>query len=431
MDVRRGILELLYNAIELISVFFFLNRVTLKKECNRIYIIIYYSIVYFGLSYMTFIYTPIIYQSIFILIEVSLYLIVFRKGQLLFKIFCGLFVNTMLTAISFSTLLAIELLKNTYIIELFNLNNDIETIILIIGNVLKVVLFFMIARSRKINYIPNKILKILVLLCASTYLIVNISFINSEYTTRNLFNILLYSCISIVINIIIIKLYFIILDEYGEKINIKNKLERNNALYNYRVEVDKVNSEMRKFRHDYRNHIQVIYTLFKMNQLNKVDEYIEFMNEKLEEIPKTLYTDNEVIDAIIFTKENICKKKKIAIEIESCKIKELVVDDYDICTLLGNLLDNAIEASMYLDEKNRKINVIISNIKGCLCIRVSNNTTNNYRVKNGKFISIKKERGHGIGILQIEHIVDKYSGNIFIGIENNKFITDIVLVNNI
>lgn len=431
MNIRFIIMELLYNVFEMASIFFFLNRLTLKKERNTIYVILYFIFIYLLLAYITFVKIPIFYQMIFVLVEVIIYLILFRKGQLLFKIFCGVFINTMLTSIYFSTELLVALIKNTYMVKTFAITDDFRILVLVISNNIKMSLFFIISRNRKMNYIPNKILKNLIILCISTCLIINLGFVNIEFIEEDLFNILVYSVISITISLIIIKLYFISLDEYGEKLNIENKLNINSNLYNYRVEVDKVNSEMRKIKHDYRNHIQVIYTLFKMNQLNKANEYIEYISDKFDIIPKTSYTDNEVIDAIIFNKEYICNQKKINIDIESCRIKEIAIEDYDICTLLGNLLDNAIEASMYLEEKNRQINVIVSNVKGCLCIRVSNNTTNNYKVKNGRFISIKKEKGHGIGISQIEHVVNKYSGNIFIGVENNKFTTDIVLVNNV
>lgn len=258
MNIRFIIMELLYNVFEMASIFFFLNRLTLKKERNTIYVILYFIFIYLLLAYITFVKIPIFYQMIFVLVEVIIYLILFRKGQLLFKIFCGVFINTMLTSIYFSTELLVALIKNTYMVKTFAITDDFRILVLIISNTIKMSLFFIISRNRKMNYIPNKILKNLIILCISTCLIINLGFVNIEFIEEDLFNILVYSVISITISLIIIKLYFISLDEYGEKLNIENKLNINSNLYNYRVEVDKVNSEMRKIKHDYRNHIQVI-----------------------------------------------------------------------------------------------------------------------------------------------------------------------------
>ena len=113
--------------------------------------------------------------------------------------------------------------------------------------------------------------------------------------------------------------------------------------------------------------------------------------------------------------------KKIAIT--------LAKDGYDIAVILGNILDNAIRASLECDEKERSININIKYNRGVMSILVMNAYANNINVtKNVLPVTTKDDSfEHGIGLANVRNTVEKYHGELIIKTENKKFIADIIL----
>ncbi|MGL5380219.1 MAG: sensor histidine kinase [Clostridium sp.] len=246
--------------------------------------------------------------------------------------------------------------------------------------------------------------------------------------THNIMVLIDYTIIYLALNIITFTIYFTYLKEYTEKVSIINKLNATIALNTYNEESKKTKIDIDILKKDYNNHIQTIYSLYKEDKLEEANNYINALNFKILEISNNFYTKNETIDAILFNKVALCNNHNIKINIKSCIIENISISDYDLCTLLGNLLDNSIEANLYVEKSYREITLKLSIIKNCLVINLSNSTKENHKMRNNKFISIKKEEGHGIGLNQIQSIVHKYNGDIIMEATNEKFNTNIILL---
>ncbi len=190
-------------------------------------------------------------------------------------------------------------------------------------------------------------------------------------------------------------------------------------------EAEKQYEEMNKIRHDMKNHLQCVSALIAENEYEKADKYIaDIIKNKMNFGIKQINTGNRVIDAISNTKLMQCSKENISTIINASKITTSV-DDIDMCSLLGNVFDNAIEACRKLEE-GREIYFQINQNKEYLNIIVKNHIKGSVIKNNPMFKTTKKQKGiHGYGIKTIKDIVKKYNGMMEMYEKDGYFVVDI------
>lgn len=167
--------------------------------------------------------------------------------------------------------------------------------------------------------------------------------------------------------------------------------------------------------HDLKNHITLIYTMLQENQVNNAMKYIQDIYHKIGTF-KAVKTDREILNYIIDSKLFNTKGLNIRYVIDINDNLDFM-DNIDLCILLGNLLDNCIEAVEKVN--NRFIELIIDKNKDVVFINLRN-TFDSSRLKyeNGEYITNKSDgKNHGIGMKNIESIINKYNGNIVIDID--------------
>lgn len=161
--------------------------------------------------------------------------------------------------------------------------------------------------------------------------------------------------------------------------------------------------------------------------LRKGGEEAEQLLRELEDVTASydtvIKTDNETINVILSEKCLYCQKHKIRL---SCSVDPKALSfmsDVDVYSLLGNIIDNAIEAVLQLENKERRtIAVTINNHAGIITIASKNYYEGQILIKNGHFISKKGDsNNHGFGMQSINTIVKKYNGNLEISTEDQVF----------
>lgn len=193
-----------------------------------------------------------------------------------------------------------------------------------------------------------------------------------------------------------------------------------------RDEVQNIYATMRGWRHDYHNHLQTIKAHLAMGQIEETLAYLEHLEEDLDSIDIAVRTGNVGMDAILSSKISIAAKNSIAVNYKATVPEQLNVSDVHLCAIVGNLLDNAVEACAQVAPEKRFIRVYIGIFKQQLYISVSNATNATKRRKLSEFIS-KKEGEHGFGLKRINRIVDHYGGYINCKNEPGIFATEIML----
>ncbi len=235
--------------------------------------------------------------------------------------------------------------------------------------------------------------------------------------------ILILILVSVVLLVLVIYLLYRILDGiYDRRIAAyQNKLLKN--------EVDEVHNlylTMRGWRHDYHNHMQSVKAYLAMDSLEEARAYLDALEQDLDEINLLFNTGNINADAVLNAKISLAIKKGIQVDYKAAVPKTLAVSDIDLCVVIGNLIDNAVESCEKVAPENQFIRLYIGIFQKQLYLLVSNATSETVRKLDEQYISTKRGN-HGHGLKRINKIVDKYGGFVNRKNEPGVFVTEILL----
>ena len=192
-------------------------------------------------------------------------------------------------------------------------------------------------------------------------------------------------------------------------------------------EVENMYRQMRGVKHDLKHHIQTMKAHLIMNQYKELEEYLNELDEDLDIVDTVIKTGNIRIDAVLNSKLAVARARGININAKAIVPAELEINEVDICVIIGNLLDNAIEACEKEKEKDKQfIRVYIDILKQQLYIYISNSMTDDIQKSGERYITTKNG-SHGFGLLRIDRVVKKYGGYLNRQHEEGVFATEIML----
>lgn len=223
------------------------------------------------------------------------------------------------------------------------------------------------------------------------------------------------------------KLY-VMYQEQSEMRRLKQEYANQLIMYDKHLsEKQMVIDEVRRVKHDMKNNMIYLQKLLEADPEEAEKYLIEFIGDAMIKTEEFSKSGNFAIDALLNYKNRIAESKNIKIKLEQRIPTTLPYKASDLCIILGNLLDNAIEASE--NCANKEIDVYIVYAKNRLKI-----STKNYyegeinKDKEGNFLSKKKDKeNHGIGLKSVKKIVSLYNGYIEIQAENSLFKVNILL----
>jgi sensor histidine kinase YesM len=189
-------------------------------------------------------------------------------------------------------------------------------------------------------------------------------------------------------------------------------------------------TEIKQAEHDVKHHLLSTLSLLENDETEKAEVYIQkLLNEYETHIFKYINLDNSAINGILNFKIERCRKENIDIK---CDVRAdfSPFNEMDLCALIANLLDNAIEASE--NVKDPHITFTVKNQHNYLCITVKNSIEHSVLAENEKLKTTKSEsKKHGIGIYSVRQIAEKYDGIANFYEESGSFIADIWLKVNV
>lgn len=192
-------------------------------------------------------------------------------------------------------------------------------------------------------------------------------------------------------------------------------------------EVDNMYRQIRGWRHDYRNHIQTMKAYAASENWDAIKRYLDLLDDDLTNVDTVIKTGNPMTDAILNSKISLAKSKNIQVVADADIPLKLKLSEIDLCCIIGNLFDNAIEASVQLPENQRVIRVYMDMRNTQLYISFTNFTAGKKMKKEGKLFRSTKGEGHGFGLVRIDAIVERLGGYISRNSEDGAFTTEILL----
>ena len=192
-------------------------------------------------------------------------------------------------------------------------------------------------------------------------------------------------------------------------------------------EVENMYRQIRGWRHDYRNHIQMMKVLAANGDMDALKAYLDELDTDLNTVDTVVKTGNPMADAILNSKISLARSRNIPTQVDAHIPVKLKMSELDLCCIIGNLFDNAMEASMALPEEKRMIRVYMD-MKGTqLYISFTNFTAAKKLSKVGKGFKTSKGEGHGFGLLRIDDVVSRYDGYLSRNSEDGAFTTEILI----
>ena len=191
-------------------------------------------------------------------------------------------------------------------------------------------------------------------------------------------------------------------------------------------EVENMYRQMRGWRHDYKHHIQTMKAHLMLEQYQELDDYLSELDTDLTKVDTVLKTGNVRIDAVLNSKLAVAQEKGIRVNAKAIVPDKLKVNEVDLCVIVGNLLDNAMEACAGTAKEKQFIRIYMEALKGQLYIYASNSMADRINKVGGHYLSTKSGN-HGFGLMRIDRVVKKYSGYINRQHEEGVFATEIML----
>jgi len=184
---------------------------------------------------------------------------------------------------------------------------------------------------------------------------------------------------------------------------------QSDLLQKYCDEVESMYKKMRGWRHDYHNHIQAMQASMALGKYEDVNAYLRQLNDDLTQVDTTVKTGRVMIDAILNGKLNIAAQNEIAVNVKAMIPEKTPVSDVDLCAIIGNLLDNAIEENKRLPQEDRFLRIYIGQKNTQLYLAFTNAAGKKREKRRNLFASVKGEQ-HGLGLMRVESLVKKYGG---------------------
>ncbi len=423
--------ELISILVENIICLYFLNsRYQSKRNCIWPQLATWALLVFSGIINTVSSVTIIGFIAYAIML---VYLIIFKNGTILQKAFGVLVVCSIEIATSIMGGAWASFMDSAAIDQTAEYQDTSRLFAILLTKMIQVVVFYILAKrhekSRNLQRRPAVVLCVAAIL-DFIYLFTIHKYIYSPDLQIQQHRLLVWLAIGALLVIIaIFVIYELFIREEIKNVKLAMELQRIALEAGFFSEIDQIYTELRTWQHDYKNNLNALRTLVYQAQTEKALEYIDNMNNEVYKNKIMLQTGNLVLDAIVSSKLWLAQTKNIEFSIQAVYPENNHISDNDLCAIVGNLIDNAIEACARMDNtsKNKFIDFSLI-LKGKnLLISISNSYNNELKLKGNRFLTVKNEPYHGIGILHIDSIVRKYQGHVLRSQENGVFETNIMI----
>lgn len=186
------------------------------------------------------------------------------------------------------------------------------------------------------------------------------------------------------------------------------------------------NRDMRVFRHDFKNNLTSVRALISDGQYGEAEKYIDELYGRLDATKSVVSTGNHLADAILAEKYAAARERGVKIDFEGI-IPNGRIENIDLCTILANALDNAIEGIRHV--KNAAIGIRAIDDGAVFTLIISNPTDKPVEIKNNRVKTTKGDDvNHGLGIGSIRNAAGKYNGEVNLRYKNGYFTIEVMMI---
>lgn len=386
-------------------------------------------------EFMSYVIYNIFITGVYLLINIPIVMLIYSLGcffLLTLNYYAPLLKKFMATLLIYISLMFIEIILARFIsgyfeFETFSTNNYSSILGLVTIKLLSFMLVLILKnfKNMKEGIEISAFNWISIILIPGVSIFITILLLQAK--NINNFYVFLSIILLFAINFITFYLYDNIAATFQIKIEQMQLIEQNKSYERQFSVMKEALENTNVIRHDFKHHLAVIHCFVELNQTEECLSYLNKLSEWTDKQSLYAKSGHPIIDSIINFKLDQAAAKKISVSVRLQIPKDLELSTFDLSTLLGNLLDNAIEATCKLPEK-RMIQLTIQYQKGILLIQLKNSFNGIIRKSDNKILTTKKDaKQHGIGLRRISEVVEKYKGYLVMENDDHIFLTKIML----
>lgn len=257
------------------------------------------------------------------------------------------------------------------------------------------------------KFIYLLLILIFIILCSFIFISINLD--TKKETIQNIT--LITFLVNIMMIILIISVYERIMDFLQESALRRLTLQKYQMNQSFYDELSAKTKQLSSLKHDFKNHLTIIHGWLNQEKYKELNLYLSSIMDYVDASSDIIVTKNQTISSILQSKRSQCDKLRIRFEydLEFEEIHKL--SDMDLIIMLGNILDNAIEATSKIEEEKRYIALTIEQSKTYLIISCKNSLKDKPIEKNGILLTIKQDNNiHGIGLTNVIESCKKHNG---------------------
>lgn len=354
------------------------------------------------------------------------YSLIFLEGSLLQKAWVSILIHAIVTAIAILTNLTVCNIIGYDPYEMITVFNGIRVISVLIT---KIILFYItrLILKRKYKNPLNAYAWVILVIIPIVSVISLGALMKAAMLCGEAGGYILVGQICIVIADIMTYCFYLALNkEYENLIKIKLLEQQNENAKKHMEETEAFLERMQTIKHDIKNQLLTIYGYIEKNKNDEAKKYIETLTETYPSVAAVVNTDNDAFNAIVNSKMELCGRKKIFIGVQVQRNSVSGISAVDTGIIIGNLLDNAIEAADKTAQ--RRITLEVQRMGRYLSILVRNSIDKSVLEENPKLKTTKgDDEVHGIGIKSVCNVVEKYDGMIDFYEEWGEFCVHVML----
>ena len=345
-----------------------------------------------------------------------------------YKLFYTLFFYAYLMILDICSIPIVSMIFNVDTSDVINIPyirvlTPIISGIIMLGSVSLIVHCFTAVDTKKIGKRINLIFLVILIfesvLLAYFLILSSENAINSQYFLLILFFFLAFDILGIYL--------YRLLNIGGQ---LKNELalskQKDELEYEHLKSLENEYEKSRKILHDIKNHVLILEKMTASTEEEIPKKYIDELIEKIDDCGYSFKSNSKIITALLSEKISVAKKNGITFSLQVQEIPFEFISDLDWVTILGNILDNAIEACLRIPENKRSMNLYIHQYRNMIIIRLENALSEKPIMENEKLRSSKE--GHmGVGLSNVKEAVEKYSGEVNFSYDDEIFKTRIII----
>ena len=370
------------------------------------------------------------YEGIVGLIYILIYLmfcILFLRGNIMKKLFASSIATLVLLIVGVCSSSIISTLFNKEVSVVYESQAIERVCAIIVVQVLLVCVYDLILKYRFANLKKNEWRLILSILGISFVSMVCIHVFRIDVKVDGIYSVFITAAEFgiIFINIVSFYMTYSLSKSNAETEKLRMLRQQEEYRISYAENIKEQYEEIRRMRHDMKQNLAVISTLHKEHKYDEAKEFTGRVSDNLEKIEMVIDVNNDFINAILNSKLLIASEHGIRVICASSSNID-GIDDIDLCNLLGNILDNAIEAAKHCP--NGYIEVSIRSDENMVLVIVANTIAGSVMKRNKDLKSTKKNTTrHGYGIKTIRSIAEKYSGTASFYEEGEMFYCQVMM----